>query len=309
MTVDIVTVGWLTVDDIVLTDHRCRAGILGGGALYSAVGAQIWNDRVGIHSMTGQPSLDTVRAAIAGRGLDVDGICGIDGNGLQLWLLHENETDKQQVPKLTSSTAEEMDRGRGPLPDKYRMARGFHVAPQTPAGSLENARHLHALPGRPVITLDVLSDTFIDRRIYADLGFLDAVTAFLPSEAEIVRIWNPPDIHHWLRTQATAHGCHMGLKLGAQGAVLCDAGSGDLLRIPALPSRVVDTTGAGDGFCGGFLAGLVAGRTVAECAAMGTVSASYVIEACGALATVTPEPGDRDARLAKILSDIAIMPV
>ena len=305
---DVVTIGWLTMDDIVLADHSCRPGVLGGGALYSAVGARIWASDVGIHSATGQPFLDTVRAAIERRDLDTAGIGAVDGNGLQLWLLHESATDKQQVPKLTSSTAEEMDRGRGPLPAAYALARGFHVAPQTPAGSIENARRLHALPGRPMVTLDLLSDEFIDRRLYADLGFLDAVTAFLPSEAEIERIWNPPDLQAWLRDQASARACHMGAKLGEQGSIVCDWRTGALTHVPAYPARVVDTTGAGDGYCGGFLAGLVAGRPLAECAAMGTVSASYVVEACGALATARPDPAERDARLRTIMEGVSALP-
>ena len=305
---DVVTVGWLTTDDIVLTDHRCRPNVLGGGALYSAVGAQMWAAQVGIHSVTGRPSIDAVRGAIGARGLDTEGIATIEGNGLQLWLLHESETDKQQVPKLTSSTAEEMDRGRGPLPAGYASARAFHIAPQSPAGSLENARRLRRLPGNPVVTLDLLSDAFIDRSLYMDLGFLDALTAFLPSEAEIARIWHPPDLRAWLRAQAAAHGCHTAAKLGAEGALVCDAGTGDLLHVPAFPARVVDTTGAGDAFCGGFVAGLAAGRRIAECAAMGTVSASYVVEACGAVETATPLPAERDARLHAVMSGVVALP-
>lgn len=294
---DIVTVGWLTLDDIVLTDHSCRPDVLGGGALYSAVGAQIWASQVGIHSVTGRPVIDAVRDAIGRRGLDTEGITAIEGNGLQLWLLHESAAAKQQVPKLTSSTAEQMDTGRGPLPSAYEAARAFHIAPQSPAGSLDNARRLPRLPGNPVVTLDLLSDAFIDRSLYVDLGFLDRITAFLPSEAEIARIWNPPDLRAWLRAQATAHGCHMGAKLGEQGSIVCDAQTGEVFHVPAFPARVVDTTGAGDAFCGGVVAGLMAGRPVPECAAMGTVSASYVVEACGALETVRPPPEERDARL------------
>ena len=301
---DIVTVGWLTMDDIVLTDHRCHPDVLGGGALYSAVGAQVWAGQVGIHSVTGRPFIDAVRDAIGRRGLDTEGITAIEGNGLQLWLLHESATAKQQVPKLTSSTAEQMDSGRGPLPPAYESARAFHIAPQSPAGSLDNARRLPRLPGNPIVTLDLLSDAFIDRRLYADLGFLDTITAFLPSEAEIARIWNPPDLRAWLRAQATAHGCHMGAKLGEQGSIVCDARTGEVYHVPAFPARVVDTTGAGDAFCGGVVAGLMAGRPVAECAAMGTVSASYVVEACGALETVRPPPEERDARLQAILSGV-----
>lgn len=301
--IDVVTVGWLTMDDIVLTDHTCRANVLGGGALYSAVGAQIWTRSVGVHSVTGRAICEDVRARVRARGLDSEGIAAIDGGGLQLWLLHESETFKQQVPKLTSSTADEMDRGRGPLPEAYRTAGGFHVAPQTPAGTAENVRRLSLLPNRPAVTVDILSDEYIDRGLYADLEFLRGASAFLPSEAEIARIWKPCDVGEWLRQQAARFGCHMVAKFGERGSLACDAGTGELIQTPAFPAKVVDTTGAGDSYCGGFLAGLVSGRSVAECAAMGAVSASFVVEACGALHTATPDASDRNARLAHVLGD------
>ena len=301
--IDIATVGWLTLDDIVLLDHSCRPGVLGGGALYSAIGAQIWCDSVGVHSVTGREVHDDVRARIASCGLDADGVAAIDGRGLQLWLLHESETFKRQVPKLNSSTAEETDRGRGPLPETYRRARGFHVAPQSPAGTAENVRTLSELPHRPVVTVDILSDELIDRRLYSDLGFLRGASAFLPSEAEIVRIWGPPDIGIWLRETASRLKCHMVAKLGERGSLVCDAGSGALIHTPAHPVKVADTTGAGDGYCGGFVAGLAAGRPLAECAAMGTVSASYVVEACGALETERPSGAARQARLQRVLAE------
>jgi hypothetical protein len=46
---------------------------LAGGALYSAVGAQIWNRSVGIHSVTGRPYIDYVRSGIEEHGLDTTG--------------------------------------------------------------------------------------------------------------------------------------------------------------------------------------------------------------------------------------------
>ncbi len=301
--IEIATVGWLTMDDIVLLDHSCRPGVLGGGALYSAIGAQIWSDWVGIHSVTGRAVYEDVLAQIASRQLDDKGVGVIDGLGLQLWLLHETETFKRQVPKLNSATVEDMDRARGPLPESYREARGFHVAPQTPAGTAENVRTLSELPHRPVVTVDILSDELIDRRLYADLGFLRGASAFLPSEAEITRIWDPPDIGEWLREAALRLRCHMVAKLGERGSVVCDAESGVLIHTPAHPVKLVDTTGAGDGYCGGFVVGLAAGRPLAECAAMGTVSASYVVEACGALETKRPSLGARQARLQRVLAE------
>ena len=119
-------------------------------------------------------------------------------------------------------------------------------------------------------------------------AFVRGASAFLPSEQEIMRIWGPSDIGVWLRETASRLKCHMVAKLGERGSLVCDAESGVLIHTPAHPVQVVDTTGAGDGYCGGFVAGLAAGRPLAECAAMGAVSASYVIEACGALETQRP---------------------
>src|SRR5580704_1658420 len=92
------------------------------------------------------------------RGLDVTGLNGIAGSGLELWVLHETETDKQQIPKLASSTAEEMDAGRMPLREAYHHSRGFHIAPQTPASSIAHVKYLSSLPSAPIITLDILAD-------------------------------------------------------------------------------------------------------------------------------------------------------
>ena len=46
--------------------------------------------------------------------------------------------------------------------------------------------------------------------------------------------------------------------------------------------KVVDTTGAGDAYCAGFLYGWVHDRTIAECARAGTLCATAVIQQVGA---------------------------
>jgi len=43
----------------------------------------------------------------------------------------------------------------------------------------------------------------------------------------------------------------------------------------------VDPTGAGDAFCGGFLAGLMMLRDIAAAACLGTISASFAVESFG----------------------------
>lgn len=294
---DLVTIGWLTVDDIVLPDGTCQQGVLGGGALYSAIGAQIWIDDVGIHSVTGEKYLAGVVTDIAARGLDTTGISAIKGNGLELWLLHESDTVKQQVPKLSSSTSSEMDEGRKALPEAYRSAKGFHIAPQTPAGSLQNITSLSSLAPSAVITLDLLADAYIDAGQYRDLGFLSGLTAFLPSKEEVEWLWKPPDIKKWLRQQVVTYDCCIVVKMGKRGSLVCQDTQHPVFHVPAYPATAIDTTGAGDSYCGGFLAGLIKERDLLECAAMATVSASFVVEAYGALATRRPSEDEQQERL------------
>ena len=301
--IDLVTVGWLTVDDIVLEDGTCRQTMPGGGALYSAIGAAIWNPSIGLHAPAGRPYAQGSRAEIAAWGLDTAGIATAEGRGLELWMLHESDVHKQQVMKLSSSAPLEMDAARGELPKAYGAAKGIHLAPQGPHSSIANVHALHA-PGR-VLTMDILADGMIDASCYADLYYLDHLDAFLPSEAEIDRIWAPARIEDWLSATARRGKAHIVGKIGSKGSLLAEAGTGRITHVPALKVDLKDTTGAGDAYCGGFLAGITAGRPLLECGVMGTVSASFVVEAFGALATQRPDDADRDARYAEALSRAA----
>ena len=70
------------------------------------------------------------------------------------------------------------------------------------------------------------------------------------------------------------------VKLGA-GGVLVQCGS-EVVQEPAIPvDNVLDTTGAGDYFAGGFLYGLSKGCTLSQCARMGSVLGGYVIQSIG----------------------------
>ncbi|MFF3439267.1 carbohydrate kinase family protein [Streptosporangium sp. NPDC002721] len=67
--------------------------------------------------------------------------------------------------------------------------------------------------------------------------------------------------------------------LGADGSLIADAKG--LTRVPALDVPVVDTTGCGDAYCAGFVAGLVDGRDVEGAARLGTALAARVAGGLG----------------------------
>jgi sugar/nucleoside kinase (ribokinase family) len=54
------------------------------------------------------------------------------------------------------------------------------------------------------------------------------------------------------------------------------------VEVAAVPTNVVDTTGAGDAYAAGFLVGLTAGRPLDQCGRLGSIAASEVIGHYGA---------------------------
>lgn len=56
----------------------------------------------------------------------------------------------------------------------------------------------------------------------------------------------------------------------------------ETVEIGAAPTKVVDTTGAGDAYAAGFLAGWVAGQPLAACGRLGAIAAAEVISHYGA---------------------------
>jgi sugar/nucleoside kinase (ribokinase family) len=69
------------------------------------------------------------------------------------------------------------------------------------------------------------------------------------------------------------------VKLGAKGAIACKGH--EVASQPAVATRCVDTTGAGDLFAAGFLYGLALEKSLKDCVYYGTVAAAKVIEYIG----------------------------
>jgi len=72
------------------------------------------------------------------------------------------------------------------------------------------------------------------------------------------------------------------VKLGSKGCYVTDGQ--ERLRIEPFKVKAVDTTGAGDAFCAGFLYGLINNKSLSECGQLGNFVASRSVTAMGARA-------------------------
>jgi len=70
------------------------------------------------------------------------------------------------------------------------------------------------------------------------------------------------------------------VKLGRNGCYVTDGGEAFLVE--PFRVKVMDTTGAGDAFCAGFLYGLVENKPLTECGTLGNFVASRCIMKMGA---------------------------
>ena len=115
------------------------------------------------------------------------------------------------------------------------------------------------------------------------LPFCDILLPSAPLDTEVLMGMADPEEcirELWGRGVATVV-----VKLGEEGCLV--GHEGEVERVPAFkPPVVVDTTGAGDAFGGGFLHGLNTGMTPVEAARLGTIVAGLKVQGRGAVASL-----------------------
>lgn len=278
-----VIVGELTLDDVIVEDESCEWKQVGGGALYSAIGSLTWGTTPSINATVGADYPAHLLTSLEGKGIDLSGITRVEGPSLGLWLLYERNGRRHQVEKSSGSTFDDLDRARKPWTETYKKPDGIHVAPQSVGGQLAALSQARTFDGP--VTQDVLIEPFVSIDPYRSGEALRGSTAFLPSQQEVRQIWG--DISDWdlLRTvHELADVRYLVVTRGELGAdVVTQEGR---FRVPPCNMKLVDPTGAGDAFSGGFLAGLIDTDDPMESAVRGAVSASIVVETSGALSAI-----------------------
>jgi sugar/nucleoside kinase (ribokinase family) len=116
------------------------------------------------------------------------------------------------------------------------------------------------------------------RKIEASLQYLDW---FMPSYEEAVMLSGEKDAERMSEAFLDKGVRNVVIKLGAEGCHVRER-EGASYRVPALKNiTVMDTSGAGDAFCAGFLAGLAQGWETRRCAELGNALGALCVTEIG----------------------------
>ena len=158
---------------------------------------------------------------------------------------------------------------------------GYLWDPPAAKAALAKAAKIARAAGRSVAL--TLSDCFcVDRYRDEFLGLIRSGTVqiLFANESELHSLYQTADFDT-AATQLRGENILGVVTRSEHGSVVIT--SGKVLAVPAFPvDSVVDTTGAGDLFAAGFLAGLSKNKSLETCARLGALAAAEIIQHIGA---------------------------
>jgi hypothetical protein len=322
---DLIVYGCLTLDNVVTAEGERPPQVFAGNALYAALGARVWNDSVGVVARAGAnyPSAcfdlldhlgvahEGVRRSPAPHGRNMAFVYSADGSR------------SRRIPAeiMAAMPAEERDRFLDTTlqPDAREKWLAFSPnADDTPENWWSAAKGVHcaAIPMARQAAIVAAARARAARGVWAqvdspwqdktaqghvsDTNLLADVDALLPSEADLADYCAGAPPAAVVRTLLAVGARRVVLKRGAEG---CDiyGPDGTRIHVPVVSVRAVDPTGAGDAFCGGFLAGVCATGDVLMAARQGAVSASFSIERNGLDGLARADRREAAARLSSLV--------
>jgi len=277
---DIVSVGHFCIDSIFLPGKNAPFVVLGGSPTYVSFAARRLDARVAAISKIGGDFPAAYLWWLRQEGVDLSGVTRVENAQTTRFELKYNDDLSDRTLRLKS---------RAPpmtvddLPNSLK-AKAIHVAPIAGEITSEVAEKLRSCT--EVLSLDPqgLVRNFdqngnVGSGLLKDKRILELISIYKSSLNEIETITNRPDLDSAIKAIHDYGVKTVIVTLGMKGTML--SVEGDICNIPAYKTRVVDPTGAGDVFIGGFLAEYINGENHLRCGCVGSATASLVVEAPG----------------------------
>lgn len=278
---DITVVGHFAIDSIFLPSRPRPFVVLGGSATYTSLVTKRLDATVSVISKVGGDFPEAYMWWLQQEGIDLSGVVKLETDQTTRFELKYSKDLSNRTLKLKSKAS---PINVSDLPNSLR-AKVIHIAPIAGEISYEVIAHLKRCTG--VLSLDPqgLLRSFdaagnVTYRSSIGKRLLSLVNVYKSSLDELSAATGHSDIHSAIKTIHDFGVETVIVTLGVKGAVL--SVSGTLYNISACKSAVVvDPTGAGDVFMGGFLTEYVRQKDSLWCACVGSAAASLVVEGIG----------------------------
>jgi sugar/nucleoside kinase (ribokinase family) len=290
----LVIVGSVAFDTIETPGAR-RDRIVGGSCTYGAVAASYFT-RPGIVAVVGEDFPKSVVAFLKRRGVDLRGLKTVKGGKTFHWHGRYGE-DPNQRDTIRTDLNVFLD-FRPEIPEAYKKAGILFLANIDP--DLQEAI-FHQVEKPRLTALDTIR-LYIDTKPEALRRILQRVDVYFANDEEARLLTGERNLVLAAEAIRDMGPSIVVVKKGEHGAMVF--GPDLVLAVPALPCRrLVDPTGAGDSFAGGFLgwldkAGSFSRREIRRAAVYGSVMASFTIEGFGLERYKSLQPEDIAARYA-----------
>jgi sugar/nucleoside kinase (ribokinase family) len=285
----LVVTGTVSTDSVYLPTGHAERVLGGSGSYFCAAAAQFGPVRfvAAVGDDFEQKNLDVIRSI---PNLDSAGLEVRKGSKTLFWAAKYSE-DMNSRETLTTELGVLLE-ALPPVPQTYRDSRYVFLANMNPASQLEL---LHQFPNRVLAVADTM-DLWINVA-RPDLDkLLQAVDGLVLNFDEAEQLTSTKNSVAAAKKLLDMGPRFVVVKKGEHGCLIAckDHGAVTLAAMPAYPTeKVIDPTGAGDSFAGGFM-GYLASRkesasargdrmplsmpTLRQALAYGTVAASFTIE-------------------------------
>lgn len=292
--------GWVAIDDIE-TPFAKVENSLGGSATCAALAASLFTE-VRLLACVGEDFPAEMRDKLKRPGIDTSGIVAIAGGKTSRWgarYHYDMNSRDTWYPELGVSIGWKPE-----LPEAWRDSTAACLAAGHPVDQQNLIRSLHAPKATLVDTIKLFIEENLDE-LYETMRMADFVAV---NESEARELAKTPSIARAGRSLLNAGAKGVIVKLGEYGAAF--SSREDYFVAPGYPLEdVIDPTGAGDAFAGGFMGYLdtVAAVTPAEvrkAVIYGSTTASFAVEGFGPsrLLTLTREEVERRYREFRMLT-------
>ena len=279
--VDIAVIGHLSIDTILLPTRKLPFVVLGGAATYTSFAAKRLEATASVISRVGGNFPEAYLWWLRQEGIDLSGVTKKADEPSTCFELKYNEDLSDRVLKLKSKGA---PISLADVPADLQ-AKAIHIAPIANEVSLEVVEHLKQCADVLSIDPQGLLRSFdeagnVTENASVDTTIFSLINIYKSSQNEIYKLTGEPELKQAIKAIHDVGVETVIVTMGAKGSVLSVEGA--QYNIAACPSQVlVDPTGAGDVFIGGFLTEYLRQKDSTWCACVGSAAASVVVEGLG----------------------------